>query len=655
MTRSTAAIILLFAGIILSSCNKEPEQYVQLVRTLVGDSILYLEEDNDDVPFDAGIIIEFNTTLDTLTVPGSIRLSDNEGNQVAMTFSYPEAQKTIVIDPENGLAPETTYSLVITGGLTGASGEVFPGITYHFTTRNGVLKINAITLNELPFHGGSILEGISFEAITIEISFSSPLDPVNYSGFMNLSGGMVLEYKLSGDHTGVTITNTGSLEDYKKYFFNVSGNLTAANGFAFEGYSAAFHTMLDSTYKFPEITDEALLDLVQRQTFKYFYDFAHPVSGLARERNTSGEVVTSGGSGFGLMAIVAGIERGYITRQEGVAHFTKVVGFLETADRFHGAWPHWLNGSTGDVYPFSQKDDGADLVETAFLVQGLLTVRQYLDPGNSGEKVLMDRITALWEGVEWDWFTRGGEGVLYWHWSPNYAWDMNMPIRGYNEALIVYVLAAASPTHGIDPFVYQNGWARQGGIVNGREFYGITLPLGYDYGGPLFFAHYSFLGLDPRNLSDQYGNYWDQNVQHTLINQQHAIRNPNGYIGYSADCWGFTASDGNQGYSAHSPTNDRGVITPTAAISSLPFTPDASMQAIRHFYYLLGDRLWGEYGFYDAFNITEGWYANSYIAIDQGPEVVMIENHRTGLLWDLFMSAPEVINGLDKLGFTTSE
>ncbi|MDT8432104.1 MAG: glucoamylase family protein, partial [Bacteroidales bacterium] len=308
-----------------------------------------------------------------------------------------------------------------------------------------------------------------------------------------------------------------------------------------------------------------------------------------------------------------------------------------------------------DVYPFSQKDNGADLVETAFLLQGLLTVRQYLDPGNVSEQALMDRITALWEGVEWDWFTRGGEAVLYWHWSPDYGWEMNMPIRGYNEALIIYVLAASSPTHGIDAIVYHDGWARQGGIVNGREYYGITLPLGYDYGGPLFFAHYSFLGLDPRNLSDQYGNYWDQNVSHTLINQQHAIRNPNGYIGYSADCWGFTASDGNQGYSAHSPTNDRGVVTPTAAISSLPFTPEASMQALRHFYYLLGDRLWGEYGFYDAFNITEGWYASSYIAIDQGPEVVMIENHRTGLLWDLFMSAPEAMAGLDKLGFSTTK
>ncbi|MCA1747376.1 MAG: beta-glucosidase, partial [Bacteroidales bacterium] len=315
----------------------------------------------------------------------------------------------------------------------------------------------------------------------------------------------------------------------------------------------------------------------------------------------------------------------------------------------------WLNGSTGKVQPFSQKDNGADLVETAFLVQGLLTVRQYLNPVVPAEENLIDRITLLWETVEWDWFTRGGQEVLYWHWSPDYNWEMNMQIRGYNEALIIYLLASSSPTHTIDASVYHNGWARDGAIANGKDFYGITLPLGYDYGGPLFFAHYSFLGLDPRSLSDQYGNYWEQNVSHTLINRMHAINNPFDYIGYSADCWGFTASDGNHSYSAHSPTNDRGVVTPTAALSSMPFTPDESMDALRHFYYRLGDRLWGEYGFYDAFNVTEGWWATSYITIDQGPEIVMIENHRSGLLWDLFMSAPEVSVGLEKLGFTYDE
>ena len=651
----TGILLPLTLLLTLSQCRKDPEQVLQLASARVGDAILYAGEPNDNVPFDAQISVRFNGTPDTLTVPANIILRDAQEIPLEIRFSYSEDLQTIGIEPAIALAPLTSYTLTITDELRGTGGEVFNGITYTFTTRNGSLEIESVTINGQPWPVNSEPEGISYESMTIAISFSDPLDPGNYASFMTLSGSASTDYDLSSDHTNVTVTNSAPLDDLKKYYFNISANLTSANGYTFDGYSAAFFTQLDSTYKFPEVTDEQLLDLVQEQTFRYFYDFAHPVSGLARERNSSGDIVTTGGSGFGLMAIVAGMERGFISRSEGVAHFEKVVNFLETCDRYHGAWPHWLNGSTGRVQPFSEKDDGADLVETAFLVQGLLTVRQYLDTGNPAEQELIGRITTLWEAVEWDWFTRGGEEVLYWHWSPNYGWDMNMQIRGYNEALIVYVLAASSPTHSIDPSVYHKGWAREGGIANGREFYDITLPLGYDYGGPLFFAHYSFLGLDPRNLSDQYGNYWQQNVNHSLINQAHAINNPNRYIGYSADCWGFTASDGNEGYSAHSPTNDRGVITPTAAVSSLPFTPEASMKAIRHFYYLLGDRLWGDYGFYDAFNVTAGWWAGSYIAIDQGPEVVMIENYRSALLWDLFMSAPEIANGLNKLGFSTNK
>ena len=401
-----------------------------------------------------------------------------------------------------------------------------------------------------------------------------------------------------------------------------------------------------------QLTDEKLLDLVQHQTFKYFYDFAHPACGMALERNTSGDIVTSGGSGFGLMTLIVGMERGFITRQEGLEQLERMVTFLETCDRYHGAWPHWLNGASGEVVPFSPKDNGADLVETAFLVQGLITVRQYLNDGLAGEKELKERINTLWEEVEWDWFTRGGQEVLYWHWSPEFDWEMNHAIRGHNETLITYVLAASSPTHSIDSMVYHNGYARNGEIVNGSDYFGINLPLGEEMGGPLFFSHYSFLGLDPRNLSDRYANYWEQNVNHSLINRQYCIENPNKFKGYGANCWGLTASDDHQFYGAHSPTNDLGVITPTAAISSIPYTPEESMQAIRHFYYGLGDRLWGDYGFYDAFNQSKKWWADSYLAIDQGPIVVMIENYRSGLLWDLFMSAPEVGEGLHKLGFS---
>jgi hypothetical protein len=362
--------------------------------------------------------------------------------------------------------------------------------------------------------------------------------------------------------------------------------------------------------------------------------------------------VTSGGSGFGILAIVVGIERGFITRQQGIERLDKILDFLETADRFHGVWPHWMNGNTGDVIPFSANDNGGDLVETSFLIQGLLTFRQYLDLGNATESALINRINALWQSVEWDWYRRDNQQVLYWHWSADKGWAMNMQIKGWNECLITYFLAAASPTHSIPKTVYDQGWASNGGMQNGNIYEDIQLPLGYPFGGPLFFTHYSFLGLDPRNLSDAYANYWEQNTNHSLINYKYCVRNPKLFVGYNENCWGLTASDNHVGYSAHSPTNDLGVITPTAALSSFPYTPDESMEALKFFYYIYGDKLWGNYGFYDAFNLTEGWVANSYLAIDQGPIIIMIENYRTGLLWDLFMSAPEVESAMTKLGFT---
>ncbi|MEX6690387.1 glucoamylase family protein [Danxiaibacter flavus] len=404
------------------------------------------------------------------------------------------------------------------------------------------------------------------------------------------------------------------------------------------------------------LSDSALLGLVQKQTFNYFWDFAHPVSGLARERSNEsfdygGEVVTTGGSGFGIMAIIVASERGWITREQAAERMNKIVKFLWKADAFHGVFPHWMNGETGKTIRFGRKDDGADIVESSFLFQGLLCARQYFTKDNVMEREIRDRVNWMWNEIEWNWFTKDGQEVLYWHWSPNNGWVMNFPLRGFNECLITYVLAASAEHYPVTPAVYHRGWAQSDFFRNGKEFYGIKLPLGFDYGGPLFFSHYSFLGLDPRGLKDQYADYWEQNRNHTLINREHCVRNPNKFKGYGANCWGLTASDTYNGYNAHSPTNDFGTISPTAALSAFPYTPEYSMQALKHFYYDLGDKIWGEYGFVDAFNETQNWYASSYLAIDQGPIVVMIENYRTGLLWNLFMSCPEVKNGLKKLGF----
>jgi hypothetical protein len=406
------------------------------------------------------------------------------------------------------------------------------------------------------------------------------------------------------------------------------------------------------------LTDEQLLDLVQKQTIRYFWDYAHPESGLARERSNvaydyGDEVVTTGGTGFGVMALIVGVERGWLPRDTVARHLLKMVKFLAKADAYHGVFPHWLNGASGKTIPFSRKDDGADLVETSFLFQGLLCVRQYFDRDDKTERELRNRITWLWNDIEWNWHTRNGQEVLYWHWSPNNGWSMNFAVRGFNECLIMYVLAASTPNekYSVSPAVYHNGWAQSSFFKNGKEFYGIKLPLGFDYGGPLFFSHYSFLGLNPNGLKDRYADYWEQNRNHTLINREHCVRNPNSFKGYGANSWGLTASDTYNGYAAHSPSEDNGTISPTAALSAFPYTPEYSMQALKHFYYDLGDKIWSEYGFVDAFNETQNWYAKSHLAIDQGPIVVMIENYRSGLLWKLFMEIPEIQKGLQKLGF----
>lgn len=400
------------------------------------------------------------------------------------------------------------------------------------------------------------------------------------------------------------------------------------------------------------MSDSALLDMVQRQTFRYFWEFGHPVSGMARERNNSQDIVTTGGSGFGIMAMLVAAHRGWITREQARDRLLQMVGFLQFADRYHGVFPHWMNGANGNTIPFSQYDNGGDLVETAFLMQGLLAARQYFDQDNPLEQALRQAITNLWEDVEWSWYARNNSGVLYWHWSPNYGWQMNFPIRGFNEAMVVYILAIASPTHPVPASYWNSGWTAQN-YYHGLSYYGYQLATGPARGGPLFFAHYSFLGFDPRNKKDAFANYFIRNRNHTLINRAWCIDNPLNHTGYSDVCWGLTASDDPWGYLAHeaSYSRDNGTISPTAALSSMPYTPAESMAALKYFYRNLGHRLWGPMGFYDAFNLNEDWFADSYLAIDQGPIICMIENYRSGLLWNLFMANPEIQPALDAIGF----
>jgi hypothetical protein len=517
--------------------------------------------------------------------------------------------------------------------------------------------VPAFTFNTLKVN--DLNNGFSYVNVNktpvIKISFSAAVDHGSTTSgisFTDKSGAAVI-YAIAYQNNDSTIVIVPQgLAAITKFTLGVSSSLKSTKGTSLQSALAVqLTTAIDSTNKFPVITDNQLLDLVEQQTLKYFYDFGHPTSGLARERNTSGDVVTTGGSGFGIMALVAGVNRQFITRAQGLARMQLIVSFLKNnAKTFHGAFPHWMNGVTGAVVPFSQQDDGADLVETSFLMEGLLTARQYFNGAGTDETQLRADINTLWNNVEWTWF-QNNQNTLFWHWSPNYAWSSNMQVNGWDEALITYVLASSSNTHPIPKVVYDNGWALNGAIKNGNAYYGVQLPLGPARGGPLFFAHYSFLGINPNGLSDTYASYDVQNKAHALINYNYCVANPNSNNGYSANCWGLTASDIENGYTASSPTNDVGVIAPTAAIASLPYTPTQSMQALKFFYYKLGDKLWGQYGFYDAFNLNSTWFASSDLAIDEGPIIVMIENYRSGLLWNLFMSCPEVKTGMKGLGF----
>jgi hypothetical protein len=492
----------------------------------------------------------------------------------------------------------------------------------------------------------------------IIFNFTEPVNSATVSANITLTGpsASTIALTITNGNSGkqLTVSPQVDLVSFTAYNLVVRNGLTSSSGGRLiHPVSISLTIGITNTDKFPRISDDELLTKVQQQTFKYFWDFGHPVSGLARERNTSGETVTSGGSGFGIMAIPVAISRNFITRADGLSRMQKIVSFLKnTAVKVKGAFPHWLNGTTGAIIPFSTNDNGADLVETSYLMMGLLTARQYFIGADAAELNLRNDITALYNNVEWDWFRQGGQNILYWHYSTDKGWVINLSVRGWNEALITYVMAASSTTFSIPAIVYTNGWKGGSNFMNGNSYYGYQLPLGPAQGGPLFFSHYSFMGINPNGLTESGINYLTQAKNHTLINYNYCKTNPKGWYGYSDSSWGLTASDIEGGYTASSPTNDRGFIAPTAALSSFPFTSTESMQALKFFYYKIGDNIFKEYGFVDAFSLSNPWFASSYLAIDQGPIISMIENYRTGLVWNLFTSCPEVKAGMIKLGFT---
>jgi len=416
--------------------------------------------------------------------------------------------------------------------------------------------------------------------------------------------------------------------------------------------------------------DDELMDMVQEGCFRYYWEAAHPNAGMAIEIIPGDEnLVAVGASGFGIMALIAGTERHFITREQCAERLLKIVRFLRKADRFHGAWPHFLNGATGRVISyFGKYDDGGDLVETAFLVQGLLAARQYFDRETDVEREIRQTITELWRGVEWDWYRKAPSSeFIYWHWSPDYGWHISHPLVGWNETMIVYLLAIASPTHSVPASLYHTGWAGQSDFAvryrqnwsrttagdhytNGNVYYGVKLDVGEGTGADLFFTQFSFMGFDPRGKMDRYTDYFRNNRNIALINHAYCAENPSRYIGYSADCWGPSAGI-NSGGGRPMPRDDNGTICCSAALGSFPYTPKESMAALKHFYRTLGAKTWGIYGFHDGFNETENWFEAVWMGLNQAVIVVMIENYRSGLIWKNFMANPEIQPALEAIGF----
>lgn len=420
------------------------------------------------------------------------------------------------------------------------------------------------------------------------------------------------------------------------------------------------------------LNDDELLTMVQEGCFRYYWEAAHPNAGMAIEIRPGDEnLVAVGASGFGIMALVVGADRNFVTRADCANRILKIVRFLKSADRFHGAWPHFLDGRTGKIIPyFGKYDDGGDLVETSFLMEGLLVARQYFDQNNPVEREIRETITALWGGVEWDWYRRDPQSnFLYWHWSPDYGWHIGHTLVGWNETMITYLLAIASPTHAVPASLYYSGWAGQSDwavryrhnwsrttqgdhYTNGASYYGYKLDVGEGSGADLFFTQFSFMGFDPRFKKDRFTDYFLNNQKIAKINYAYCVENPNKFVGYSTNCWGLSAGI-NSGGGRPLPRDDNGTICISAALGSFPYTPQESMNALKHFYRDLGGKVWGAYGFYDGFNESENWFEPVWMGLNQAIITVMIENYRTGLIWREFMSNPEIDPALRAIGFVS--
>lgn len=405
-------------------------------------------------------------------------------------------------------------------------------------------------------------------------------------------------------------------------------------------------TKNDNTY-IPSAV-QPVLNNIQQQAFNFFYAGAEPTTGMILEGSDRGNTVTIGGTGFGVMALIVGSERAWITRSQAAERTLKIVNFVTNCERFQGAWAHWYN-TDGSSAPFGDNQiKTADIVESAHLVHGLIAAKEYYTGTNATEKEISEKINNIIKSINWNFFTNNNN-ELYWLWQSEKN-EYNLPIQGWNEGWMAYILALAAPSpNNISTNTYKQGWQRNGAYYSGtRSHNGYQLPLGPDKGGSLFMSQYSMLGLNPKQMADNQVNYWTQNVNHTMINRHYCVYEASSTYGYNEKIWGLTACYGagtKSEYSARSPQNDDGVIAPTAALSAFPYTPFYSTQVLLYLNNV--SYLKNQYGFGDSFIPSEGKAEKRVLAIDQGPIVVMIENYRTNLIWNLVMKNTTIQKGLE--------
>ena len=425
--------------------------------------------------------------------------------------------------------------------------------------------------------------------------------------------------------------------------------------------------------------EEAFLDKVQYHSFQYFMHEVNKENGLVKDRSRIDAPSSTAATGFGVVSWIIGAERGWITRDKAFELVNTLVTFLLNSDQsgsvtstgYKGFYFHFLDMKTGErVW-----DCELSTIDTGLLLAGLRFAYQYFNEDTEAEKKLRTMIDTITHRIDWDWLTikepkdKTNQYTISLGWYPERGF-YEAGWRGFNEALIVYILAAGSG-HTYAEKGYQS-WLNTYKVGEPYpELKHVMYP-------PLFVHQYSHMFVDFRNMYDSFMknlgiDYFENSRRATLTQRLYSMENPKNWVGYDSLTWGITACDGPGeeynfngnvflGYAGRGTSGpdftffDDGTIAPTAAGGSIVFTPEYSIPALKNMYERFGQKgLWGKYGFKDAFNLTANWFGPEYIGIDQGPFVIMIENLRTGLVWEYLMRDPVIKKGLDRLGFKRTQ